>query len=180
MNSIHPTPESMINRPGSTTDLRLRARDGGFSTALALFTILFASWFLFAADSADAAAYKGKTKGGSSITLNAQGNKVTKMRTVVPTLCLETTGNYSSRAGGELFQPAAPSVIGRTTKSKALQPAAMNVGANATKNYEVTIKKRGKVLSGKLSLNYSFLIPNLYGAQIYICSGSTTFTAKPS
>lgn len=180
MNSIQPTPSNMINRPRLSSDLRLRARDGGFSIALALFTVLFISWFLFAADSADAAGYKGKTKGGSSITFSAQGNKVSKIRTVVPTLCLETTGNYSSRAGSELFQPVTPSVIGRTSKSKALQPAAMNVGAKATKNYEVTVKKRGKVLSGKLSLNYSFLIPNLYGAQIFICSGSTTFTAKPS
>ena len=65
-------------------------------------------------------------------------------------------------------------------KSKALQPAAMNVGARATKNYEVTLKKRGRVVSGKLTLNFSFLIPDLWtGAKIFICSGSTTFTARP-
>jgi len=64
-------------------------------------------------------------------------------------------------------------------KSKALQPAAMNVGAKATKNYEVTVNRRGRTVSGKLKLNFSFLIPDLYGARIYICSGVTTFSATP-
>lgn len=147
---------------------------------LILFTCLFTAWFLFAADMAGAAGYKGKTKGGSAVTFKLNGNKATGIKTVVPTICLETTGGYASRAGGELFQPVAPARIGRTVKSKALQPAAMNQGIEATKNYEVTFKKKGKKVSGKLELNFSFLIPDLWtGAKIYICSGSTTFTATP-
>jgi len=157
----------------------MSTRNQTASTALALFTCLFLGWFMFAADFAGAATYKGKTKGGSSVTFNLNGTKATGIRTVVPTLCLETTGGYSSRAGSELFQPVAAARIGGTVKSKALQPAAMNVGAKATKNYEVTLKKRGRTVSGKLKLNFSFLVPDLYGARIYICSGSTTFTANP-
>ncbi|MBN8866197.1 MAG: hypothetical protein J0H98_01465 [Solirubrobacterales bacterium] len=156
------------------------SRDVGFRVALALFTCLFCVWFMFAADSAGAAAYKGKTKGGSSVTFKLKGSKVTGIKTVVPTLCLETTGGYSSKAGAELYEPVKAGRIGRTVKSKALQPAAMNGGADATKNYEVTLKKKGKKVSGKLKLNFSFLIPDLWsGARIYICSGSTTFTASP-
>lgn len=149
------------------------------SRAISLFTCLFLAWFMFAADFAAASPYKGKTKGGSSITFALKGKKATGIRTVVPTLCLETTGGYTSRAGSELFEPVAAGRVGKNVKSKALQPAAMNVGAKATKNYEVTLKKRGKPVSGKLKLNFSFLIPDLYGARIYICSGTTTFTAKP-
>lgn len=190
MNSRPSTPKK-INRPdfspafgGDHPPIRWQGAPGkvdhGFKAGLALFTCLFLTWFLFAADNAEAAAYKGKTKGGSSITFSLKGKKVTGIRTVVPTLCLETTGGYTSRAGGELFQPVAPGRIGRTVKSKALQPAAMNVGAKATKNYEVRLSKRGRVVSGKLKLNFSFLIPDLFnGARIYICSGSTTFTARP-
>lgn len=146
---------------------------------LALFTCLFLVWFLFAADMAGAAGYKGKTKGGSAVTFKLEGKRVTGIRTVVPTICLETTGGYTSRAGGELFQPEAAARIGRTVKSKALQSAAMNQGIEATKNYEVTLKKRGKSVSGSLKVNFSFLIPDLYGARIFICSGSTTFSASP-
>ncbi|HRV60448.1 MAG: hypothetical protein KDB54_07730 [Solirubrobacterales bacterium] len=175
MNTRNRNNPEMINRPVSGT----RLADGGFRTALALFTCLFLAWSLFAADFAGAAPYKGKTKGGSSITFALKGKKVTGIRTVVPTLCLETTGGYASRAGSELFQPTAAARVGRTVKSKALQPAAMNVGAKATKNYEVSLKQRGKTVSGKLKLNFSFLIPDLYGAHIYICSGTTTFSARP-
>ncbi len=169
----------MINRPILRPHPRTRLAEGGFRSALAIFTLLFLAWFMFAADFAGAAPYKGKTKGGSSVTFALKGNKVTGIRTVVPTLCLETTGNYSSRAGGELFQPVAAAKIGKTVKSKALQPAAMNSGSKATKNYEVTVNRRGKVVSGKLKLNFSFLVPDLYGAKIFICSGSTTFKASP-
>jgi len=59
---------------------------GGFQVAVVLFTCLFLIWFMFAADFARAAAYKGKTKGGSSITFALKGSKVTGIRTVVPTL----------------------------------------------------------------------------------------------
>jgi hypothetical protein len=159
---------------------RKNKREMTAQAALALFTCLFLAWFMFAADFAGASPYKGKTKGGSSITFALKGKKVTGIRTVVPTLCLETTGGYASRAGSELFRPVAAGRIGKTVKSKALQPAAMNVGAKATKNYEVRLKKRGSVVSGKLKLNFSFLIPDLWsGAHIYICTGTTTFTARP-
>ena len=99
----HSTP-TMINRPAKKPE---PVSESGFRTGLALFTLLFFVWFMFAADFAGAAAYKGKTKGGSSITFALKGNRVTGIRTVVPTLCLETTGGYTSRAGSELFQPVA-------------------------------------------------------------------------
>ncbi len=164
--------------PRNHHDPELINRTAG--TGLALFTCLFLVWFLFAADLAGAAAYKGKTKGGSSVTFKLNGNKATGIKTVVPTICLETTGGYTSRAGAEIYQPTAAARVGRTVKSKALQPAAMNQGIDATKNYEVTLKKKGKGLSGTLKLNFSFLIPDLWtGAKIFICSGSTTFNASP-
>lgn len=179
MNSRNHSNPEIINRPVMDRPESTRLADGGFRAGLALFTCLFVVWFMFAADTAGAAAYKGKTKGGSSVTFALKGGKVTGIRTVVPTICLETTGNYSSRAGAELFQPAAAARIGKVVKSKALQPAALNMGIKATKNYEVNLKQRGKVVSGKLSLNFSFLIPDLYGARIFICNGSTTFSASP-
>ena len=64
-------------------------------------------------------------------------------------------------------------------KSKALQPAAMHFGVDVTKNYEVTLRRKGRVVGGKLRLSFSFLIPDLYNPRTYICSGSTTFTARP-
>lgn len=200
MNPIGNSSPEIINRPQSIGEVMVRnspretirlvspgfsgvhasSAGGSFRAGLALFTCLFLAWFMFAADFAEAAPYKGKTKGGSSITFALNGSRVTGIRTVVPTLCLETTGGYTSRAGSELFQPVVAARIGRSVKSKALQPAAMNAGSNATKNYEVTLKKQGRIVSGKLKLNFSFLIPDLWaGTKIFICSGSTSFTSRP-
>lgn len=130
------------------------------------------------ASPASAAPYKGKTKGGSTVTFKLKGSKLKGIRTIVPTICLETGGHYTSRAGGELFQPP-KATLGKKVKSKALQPAAMNHAIKATKNYTVVARRKGKKIQGKFSLNYSFLVPDLYVTRIFICSGTTTFTATP-
>ena len=144
------------------------------ATALALTALVAAP------AAAEAASYKGKTKGGSSITFKLSGKRISKINTVVPTLCVETTGSGLSRAGAELFQPPGKFKLGKTTKRKALQPAAMNGGTKATKNYTVSAKRSGGKVTGKLKVNFSFLRLDLFRRlpYTYICSGSTTFSAK--
>ncbi|MCO5316638.1 MAG: hypothetical protein M9938_10845 [Solirubrobacterales bacterium] len=127
---------------------------------------------------AGASPYRGKTKGGTAITFNLVGSKLKNIRTMVPTICVETTGGYSSRAGAELFQPR-KATLGRKVKSKALQPSAMNHATKVTKNYTVEAHRSGRRIKGKLSLSFSFVILDLYGAKILICNGTTGFTAKP-
>jgi hypothetical protein len=130
---------------------------------------------------AGAATLHGTTDGGTSITLKRTGTKVTKIRTTVPSMCVETTGSGFTRAGAELFRPPGRFSLGRERKAKALQPAAMNQGIKATKNYTVKVTRSGgRTVTGKLSLNFSFLIPDLYRSMpyIYLCTGSTTFTAS--
>ncbi len=130
------------------------------------------------ASPAAAASFKGKTKGGSTVSFKLKGSKLKGIKTIVPAICLETGGSYSSRAGGELFQPP-KATLGKKVKSSALQPAIMNQAAKATKNYTVEARRSGRKIKGKFSLNYSFLVPDLYQTRIFICSGSTTFTARP-
>jgi hypothetical protein len=127
-----------------------------------------------------AATLKGTTKDGNRITLKRSGNKVSKIKTMVSTICTETTGSGYTRAGGELFEPPGSFTLGSEQKTKALQPAAMNHGNDATKNYTVKVRKSGRGVRGKLSVNFSFLIPDLYRSMpyIYLCQGTSTFTAK--
>jgi hypothetical protein len=129
---------------------------------------------------AGATTLHGTTKGGNSITLKRSGGKVTKIKTLVPTMCVETTGSGYTRAGGELFQPPGSFGLGGARKAKALQPSAMNHGTKATKNYTVKLKPAGRGVRGKLSVNFSFLIPDLYRSlpYIYSCQGVTTFAAR--
>jgi hypothetical protein len=133
------------------------------------------------APAAGAATLHGKTKDGNRITLKRSGDTVSKIKTMVATMCVETTGSGYTRAGGELFRPPGSYTLGGTHKDSALQPAAMNHGTKATKNYTLKLRpaSRGGV-KGKLSVNFSFLIPDLYRSlpYTYVCQGTTTFTAR--
>ncbi|WP_320671176.1 hypothetical protein [Patulibacter defluvii] len=154
----------------STTTLRRTA-------AVATCGLLLA----MAPSSAGAASYRGKTSGGTSIQLSVSGKRVSGIKTLVPTSCVETTGSFGTAVGAELFQPPGSFTVGRTAKVKALQPAAMNSGTKATKNYTVTLKSAGKrAISGKLAVNFSYLRPgpSIYQSYVFICSGSARFTAK--
>ncbi len=152
-------------------------------TNLALRTAVVAATASFAVGvpAAGAATLQGTTKDGSKITLKRSGSKVSNIKTMVPTICVETTGSGRTRAGGELFRPPGSFAIGSQGKAKALQPAAMNSGTEATKNYTVKLNGAGgRAVSGKLSVNFSFLIPDLFRNMpyIYMCQGTTSFVAR--
>jgi hypothetical protein len=136
---------------------------------------------LVAVPTANAADYSGKTKGGSSISLKLKGKKASGIRTVVPTICIESTGSGKTRAGSELFQPPGSFKLGRKGTAKALQPAAMNMAADATKTYTVELRKSGRRgVKGDLRVSFSFIRPGLtlYDMEIWLCNGTTSFSAK--
>lgn len=144
-------------------------------TTVALAVLALAS---IGATGANGAAYAGKTRDGSRIRLKVAGNKVSAIRTTVPTSCVETTGSFGTRAGAELFQPPGSFALGRAGRARALQPAAMNGGTRATKNYTVDVRRAGAKLNGTLSVNFSFLRPgvDIYHSYVWICTGSTRFS----
>ena len=149
------------------------------TTTLAVAIIAFPA---IAAQKPPAGTYTGKTENGGKFKFKLAGKKVTAINGTVPSICLETTGSYQTRAGAELFQPPGSFTLGKTKKSKALQPAAMNSGTQETKNYTVTMKPAGSRVRGKLKLSYSFLTigPDIYHSYIWICSSSVDFTARKS
>jgi hypothetical protein len=136
--------------------------------------------FAVAAPAADAATYKGTTEGGGRISFRLAGGAISRINGAVPTVCLESMGSYQSRSGVELFQPPGSFRLGRTAQVKALQPAAMNQGINATKTYTVSTRRSGRRVTGRLRLSFSFLRPgpSIYQSFIYVCSSSVSFSAK--
>jgi hypothetical protein len=146
-------------------------------TALAATALLVAS----VPAAAEAMTYKGRTEGGGRISFSVAGKTVSRVNGAVPTLCLETMGSYQSRAGAELYQPPGSFRLGRTAQVKALQPAAMNQGINATKTYTFSSRPAGHgKVRGQLRLSFSFLRPgpSIYQSYIYMCSSSVSFSAK--
>jgi hypothetical protein len=127
--------------------------------------------------------YKGKTKGGHSITFKREGKKVWHIYTMIPTVCLPTNRvGARSSTGAEIFNPPGPQIIGRKGTWEILQDAAMYYNP-VTKHYEVTLnkspKRNGRV-SGKLHLTFSYIIPTypMPSMITYACVGKTSFTAK--
>lgn len=141
-------------------------------------TVLTVLALAVGAAGAHGAAYAGKTRDGSSIRLKVAGGKVSAINTTVPTSCVETTGSFGTRVGAELFQPPGSFALGRAGRARALQPAAMNGGTRATKNYTVDVRKAGAKLTGTLRVNFSFLRPgvDIYHSYIFVCTGSTKFS----
>ena len=134
-----------------------------------------------AASAASSASYRGKTKGGTSITFNVAGNRISAVRSSVPTVCVETTGSGQTRAGVELYQPSTTFTLGTTAKTKGLQRSAMNAANPTTMNYTFTSKKTASgAIAGTLKISFSFLRPgiDLYHSYIFLCSSTTTFTAS--
>jgi hypothetical protein len=127
---------------------------------------------------ADAKRYKGKTKGGSSITFTLSGKKISKVNTVVPAICLSIQST-ASRAGAELYQPPGSFTLGKTVKRKASKRPSALARYPLTMNYTFSSKKRGGKVTGKAKVSYSFIIPSLFGnPTIYTCLGTTSFTAS--
>jgi hypothetical protein len=134
-----------------------------------------------AVPAAEAVTYKGKAENGGRISFSVSGKTISRVNGAVPTVCLETMGSYQSTAGAELYQPPGTFRLGRSAQLKALQPAAMNQGINATKTYTFRLPA-GRQRQGRGKAAVELLLPapgpSIYQSYIYMCSSSVSFRAK--
>jgi hypothetical protein len=149
------------------------------TVALAVVLSLAAAAPAVAAKTVD---YKGKTRGGNTITFKRQGSKVWWISTMVPTVCLPINRvGEKSIAGAEIFTPPGYEIVGKEVAFKDLQKPALYY-SKVTKNYKVSLKNgRRGALSGKLHVSFSFIIPTypMPSMIIYSCVGDSTFSARP-
>lgn len=131
---------------------------------------------LAAPASAGAVKYAGKTSGGAKITFNFAKGKMKKMRSFIYVTC--TSAQSSEVKGGvDYYRPPGAIPVGKEVKRSERQPSAVAYG-NPTKYYTVKSKRKGKRITGKLRLSFSYYIPDLYYPRIYMCTGVTNFSAK--
>jgi hypothetical protein len=154
-------------------------------TAITTLTAIVAAGLVPAAAEAKAVSYKGKTRGGHTITFKRSGSKLSGVSTMIPTICVSTTrsGPGTTKAGADIYQPGGRFKLGKQVKRTIKQGSAF-YSSPITKHYTFKSKagRRGKV-TGKLNVNFSYLVPDLIGYfgsyLIFICQGSTTFQATP-
>lgn len=146
-------------------------------------TTLALAGLLVGAGSAEAATkYKGKTTSGSTITFKRSGGRISKIKTGVSTICLPTTTSARSTAGSDRYTPPGSYRIGKKVKRSKLQKTSF-WWREVTKNYTVTTRRRGRKITGRLEMSFSYAVPGwgYYGPTLttYICSGKAKFSAKP-
>ncbi len=127
-------------------------------------------------------AYSGKTSSGHKITFTTKGGRIHDLTAGVRASCLSIQGGGAPISGGELFAfrgsvPLKPHV----TFSFMAKPAFHY--NEVTMKHDLWVRRgAGNRLSGKMRLQYSFLIPKypIGTFTIYSCLAGATFTAKPA
>ncbi len=124
--------------------------------------------------------YAGKTRDGDQMSFTLVGNKLTKIKTYVPTLCGSTDGFPMN--GSDPFDPPGSFPLFKTTKVTARRPNAIWNTSDVTKNFVVSFKRgRHNVITGTLHSDFSFLYL-VYSYPItsrpYVCTGDTKFTFR--
>jgi hypothetical protein len=126
-------------------------------------------------------AYSGTTSGGDPISFERNGNAIKRVSAYIPTTCVAAFPGYPSRAGSDLFAPPGRLGLGREVTKTALQETAMH-HADVTKHYRVDARKRGRGISGRLHVNFSFQTLGYSSTFIlvgYVCRSDATFKARP-
>jgi hypothetical protein len=72
----------------------------------------------------------------------------------------------------------------KQTVSAEEQPTSFGMGSTTTKNYHVTLTRKGDKVKGKLHMNFTSIEPfyNAWGyldGNTFICQADATFTARP-
>ena len=145
----------------------------------ALIAGALASCVLAAPAAADAARYKGKTAGGSKITFNQKGKRISKIRTLIYVTCFPSRGSGQD-FGYELFYPPGKFRLGKETRRTASRTSAVR-GGKKSFTYTVKPRRRSRTrIGGRLRLSYSDSTFDPFTNEItfWNCSGSTKFSAK--
>lgn len=126
-------------------------------------------------------AYAGKTTGGHRITFKLSGNKIVNPVTAVPVQCLSIQGGGSPSIGPDPMYPLIKLKLGQNVDFKTKQKPSSYYNEVVINQRFSSRRSRNGTISGKLRMQYSYLIPKypIGTFVIYSCLGTTTYKAKP-
>ena len=126
--------------------------------------------------------YKGKTSSGHKITFKVKGKRIYDPVAGMPIHCLSIQGGGSPMTGAELLHPKGWIKIGDKVKFWTNEKPTYYYN-EVRKNQQFSSRKgRGGVITGRLRMQYSFMIPKypIGTFVIYSCLGNATFKARPA
>jgi hypothetical protein len=122
--------------------------------------------------------YKGKTSSGHKITIKVKRNKIRYIVGGVRMACVSIQGGGRPIAGSDIFGLKGTMPIKRFQSYSVMGKPAFH-WKEVTQKHDLWLKKRGRRISGRMRLQYSFLIPKypIGTFTIYSCAGGAKFKA---
>jgi hypothetical protein len=124
--------------------------------------------------------YKGKTSAGHPITIKVKANKIRFIEGGVRMSCIPIQGGGAPKGGSEVFGLQGKIPLKRHQSYSLMGTPAFH-WKEVTIKHDLWLKRRGKggVISGRMRLQYSFLVSKfpIGTFSIYSCLGGATFKA---
>ena len=134
-----------------------------------------------AAAAAKPVKYVGKTSSGHKITFTVKNKRVYNLAAGIRMACIPIQGGGKPTGGSEVFGFRGYVPLKRHNSYSFMEKPAFHYNEVTMKN-DLWLKRRGtRTITGKMRLQYSFLIPKypIGTFSIYSCLGGATFKAKP-
>jgi hypothetical protein len=124
--------------------------------------------------------YVGKTSSGHQVTFKVDGNRMHDLRAGIRTSCVAIQGGGAPNGGADLF--GFDGDVPLTGHSRfAFKTKNYLFWGDVTKTHDMWVKRRGNVISGRLRMQFSYMVPSYTPGvfSIYSCLGGAEFTARP-
>ncbi len=125
--------------------------------------------------------YAGKTSSGHKITFTVKKGRVHDLTAGIRMACIPIQGGWLKLGGSEVFGFRGSVPLKRHNRYKLMAKPAFHY-REVTMTNDLWLKRgRGGVITGRMRLQYSFLLPKypIGTFTIYSCLGGATFKAKP-
>jgi hypothetical protein len=124
--------------------------------------------------------YTGKTSSGHKITFTSKNGRVKDLTAGIRMSCLAIQGGGAPVGGSEVFGFRGSLPFQEHNRYTFMEKPAFHYN-EVTMNNDLWLKRRGsRVISGRMRLQYQFLIPKYPPGtfSVYSCLGGGTFTAR--
>ena len=122
--------------------------------------------------------YTGKTNSGHRVTFQVAHGRLYNLRAGVRVSCVPIQGGTTPTGGADEFGFNGSIPLGSHARFTFKDKTALWFN-EVTKTHDVWTKQRGRTITGRLRLQFSFLSPSFTPGifTIYSCLGGATFTA---
>jgi hypothetical protein len=131
------------------------------------------------AGAAKAATYKGTTSSGHKVTFQVKNGRIHDLTAGIRMSCIPIQGGGAATGGSEVFGFRGSLPVRPHLRYSFMEKPAFHYN-EVTMNNDLWLKRGKRTITGRMRLQYSFMIPKypIGTFTVYSCLGGGTFTAK--